>query len=99
MFLDLVGVFGHVTLQVGLLSVGLAAEITNVCLEVFRVLVLGNVFKKSLLIEEALVATVAFERLICLVAAGMRLKVAQLRKGFGTIWLWAFVWLVTCRKP
>ena len=59
----------HVLGQVGLLRVGLAAELADVGLQVFGLLVLGYVVKQRVLVDEALVAGVALVRLVCLVAS------------------------------
>lgn len=68
--------------QIRLLSVALAAILTDVCLKMFRLLVLGDVLEKAGLVGEALVARVALVRLVGLVAARVRLEVGQLREGF-----------------
>ena len=53
------GVLGHVTRQVRLLCIGLAADLADVGLQVFGVRVFRDVFPQALLIGEALVAAVA----------------------------------------
>lgn len=63
--------FLHVLRQIGLLRVGLAAVLTDVRLQVLGLAVLGNVFEQRGLIREALVAGVAFEWLVRLVAPGV----------------------------
>jgi len=70
-----VGVLLHVLGQVGLLRVALSAVLTDVRLEVFALLVLGDVFEEGGLVGEALVAGVALVRLVRLVAPGVRLQV------------------------
>ena len=74
----------HVLGKVGLLGVGLAAVGADVCLQVFGLLVLGDMLQQRLLVRETFVATVAFVWLVHLVASAMRLKVGELRKGFCT---------------
>lgn len=51
-------------LQVRLLRVALAAELTDMCLQVLRLSVLGNMLEQSRLVGEALVAAVALVRLV-----------------------------------
>lgn len=70
-----VAVLLHVFGQVGFLGVALPAELADVCLEVFRLLVLGNVVEERVLVDEALVAGVALVRLVRLVAARVGLEV------------------------
>lgn len=60
--------FLHVLTQVGLLRVALAAVLTDVRLEVFALLVFGDVFKEGWFVAETLVAGVALVRLVGLVA-------------------------------
>ena len=74
----------HVLGKVGLLGVGLAAVGADVGLQMLGLLVLGNMFQQRLFIREALVAGVAFVRLVHLVAPTVRLKIGELRKGFCT---------------
>jgi hypothetical protein len=75
------GVLLHVLAEVGLLRVGLAAVLADVRLEMLGLLVLGDVLEQRRLVREALVARVALVRLVRLVAARVRLQVAQLREG------------------
>lgn len=77
-------VLRHVTGQVGLLRVGLTADVADVRLEVLRLRVLGDVLPEALLVGEALVARVAAERLVCHVRAAMRLQVGQLGECLAT---------------
>lgn len=60
-----------------------------------RFFVLRDVFEEVLLVGEALVAGVAFEGLIRLVAAAVALEVGELREGFGTSDLGAAIGLVS----
>jgi len=89
------GVLLHVLGQVRLLRVRLAAVLAYVRLEVFRLLVFGYVLEQRLLVLEALVARVALERLVRLVAPGVRLQVAELRERLGAARVPALVRLVT----
>lgn len=89
----------HVLCQVGLLRVGLAAELADVRLQVLRLLVLGNVVEEAGLVGKALVAAVALEGLVRLVGAAVRLKVGQLREGLGAGGPAASVRLVTGVRP
>ena len=59
----------HVLCQVCLLRVGLSTELADVCLEVFGLLVFGDVFQKGLLVDEALVTRVALVRLVSLMTS------------------------------
>ena len=77
-----VAVLLHVLGQVGFLGVTLPAELADVGLEVFRLLVFGNVVEQGVLVDEALVAGVALVGLVRLVASGVRLEVGELREGF-----------------
>lgn len=88
------GVLLHVLGQVRLLCVRLTAVLAYVRLEVFGLLVLGYVLEQRLLVLEALVARVALERFIRLVAPGVRLQVAELRERFGAARVPALVRLV-----
>ena len=74
-------VFLHMLGQVRLLRVRLAAVLTDVRFEVLGLLVLGDMLQQRRLVHEALVARVAFVRLVRLVAARVRLQVGQLREG------------------
>lgn len=91
LFLGLFSMFLQMLLQIGLLRVGLAAQLANVRLQMLRVLVLGYVFEQRYLIAEALVARVAFERFVRLMAARMRLQIRQLREGLGAPCMPTFV--------
>lgn len=86
----------HVFAQVRLLGVALAAVLADVRLEVLGLFVFRNVLEQVLLVGEALVAGVALERLVGLVAAAVALQVGQLREGLGAADLGAAVGLVTC---
>ena len=89
----------HVLVQVRLLGVGLAAVLADVRLEVLGLLVLGDVLQQGVLVVKALVARVALEGLVLLVAAGVRLQVAQLREGFVAAGRAALVGLVARVGP
>lgn len=56
--------FLQVLLEICLLGVGLPAVLTNVGFQMLRLLVLGNVIKQRVLVDETLVAGITFERLI-----------------------------------
>ena len=71
----------HVLRKIRLLSVTLATVGADVCLYMFRLLVLRDVLKERLLVGEALVAGVALVRLVSLVAARVGLQVRQLGEG------------------
>lgn len=94
LFLDLFSVLLQMLLQVRLLRVGLAAQLANVRLQMLGVLVLGYVLQKRHLIAKALIARVAFERFIRLMAARMRLQIGQLGERLGAAGVPAFVWLI-----
>jgi len=64
-------------------------------LEVFGLLVLGYVLEQRLLVLEALIARVTLERLVRLVAPGVRLQVTELRESLGATRVPALVRLVT----
>jgi len=68
LLLRFLGVLLQMLLEVGLLRVRLAAQTADVRLQVLGVLVLGNVLQQGHLVGEALVAGVALERLIGLMA-------------------------------
>ena len=59
----------HVLCQVCLLRVGLSTELADVCLEVFGLLVFGDVLQQGLLVDEALVTRVALVRLVSLMTS------------------------------
>ena len=59
----------HVLCQVCLLRVGLSTELADVCLEVFGLLVFGDVLQQSLLVDETLVTRVALVRLVSLMTS------------------------------
>ena len=65
------------------LCITLAAVGTDVCFNMFRLLVLGDVLQQGRLVGEALVAGVALVRLVSLVAPGVGLQVGQLGEGLG----------------
>ena len=48
---------------------------------------LGNMFQESGLVSKALVARLAFVRLVSLMTAGVRLQVGQLGEGLGATWM------------
>lgn len=75
--------FLHVLGQVRLLRVRFAAVLAYVRLEVFGFLVFGYVLQQRLFVLETLVARVALERFVRLVASGVRLQIAQLRERLG----------------
>ena len=93
-FLRSLGVLLHVFRQVRLLRVRFAAELADVRLEVFRLLVLGYVLEERRLVLEALVARVALVRLVRLVGSRMRLQIAQLGERLGALRMAALVRLV-----
>lgn len=72
--------FLHVLGEVGLLGIGFAAVLADVCLQMLGFLVLGNVVEQRRLIREALVTGIAFEGFVGLVAAGVRLQIGKLRE-------------------
>ena len=53
----------------------------------FGLLVLGNMFQESGLVSKALVARLAFVRLVSLMTARVRLQVGQLGEGLGATWM------------
>lgn len=59
--------FLHVLSEVRLLSVALAAVLTDVSLEMLALLVLGDVLQQTGLVREALIAGVALVRFVGLV--------------------------------
>lgn len=59
--------FLHVLSEVSLLSVALAAVLTDVSLEMLALLVLGDVLQQTGLVREALIAGVALVRFVGLV--------------------------------
>lgn len=88
------GVLLHVLGEVGLLSVGLAAVLTDVGLEVLGLLVLRDVLEETRLVAEALVAGVALVRFVGLVAPRMALEVGKLGEGLVAARVAAFIRLV-----
>lgn len=84
----------HVLAKVRLLRVALAAVLADVGLQVLRFLVLWDVFQQILLVREALVAGVAFEGLVGLVAPAVALEVGELGEGLGAADLGAPIGLV-----
>ncbi len=68
---------------------------TDVGLEMFRLLVLWNMIEEGGLVRKAFVAGVTFVRLVGLVTPGMGLKVRELGKGFVTTRVPTFVGLVS----
>lgn len=89
------GVLLHVLGQVRLLRVRLAAVLAYVRLQVFGLLVFGYVLEQRLFVLEALVARVTLERFVRLVAPGVGLQVAQLRKRLSAARVPALVRFVT----
>lgn len=71
--------------QVGLLRVGLAAKLTNLDLQMFRLLVLRDVFQQGCLIDETLVTRVTLKGFVRLVRPAVRLEVGELTECFGTV--------------
>ena len=71
----------HVLGEIGLLGVRLAAVLADVRLEVLRLAVLGDVLQEGGLVRKALVAGVALEGLVSLVAPRVGLQVGQLGEG------------------
>ena len=66
-----VSVFLHVLRQVGFLCVRFTTIRTNVRFQVFRLLVLWDMFQQGGLVMETLVAGVTFVWFICLVTSGV----------------------------
>ena len=64
--------------QVRLLGVALAAELADVGLEVFRLLVLGDVVEQGVFVDETFVTGVALVGFVGLVASGVGLEVGEL---------------------
>lgn len=95
-FIGALRVLLHVLRQIGLLGVALAAVLTDVGLEVLRLLVLGYVLEQARLVRETLVAGVALVGLVGLVAARMALQIAQLTEGLRAAGVPTLVRLVAC---
>lgn len=89
------GVLLHVLGKVGFLGVGLATVLADMGLQMLRFFVLGNMLQQRWLIGETLVARVALEGFVRLVAPGVRLEIRQLGKCFQTTDMSTFVRLVT----
>lgn len=89
-----VNVLLHVLDEVRLLGVALPTQVADVRLEMLRVAVARDVLEQRRLVRKALVARVALEGLIRLVAAGVRLEVGQLREGLAAARMAALVGLV-----
>ena len=81
-----VSVLLHVLRKIRLLSVTLSTVGADVCLYMFRLLVLRDVLKERLFVGEALVAGVALVRLVTLMASRMRLQVGELRERLRATW-------------
>ena len=64
--------------QVRLLGVALAAELADVGLEVFRLLVFGDVVEEGVFVDETFVTGVALVGFVGLVASGVGLEVGEL---------------------
>ena len=94
-FLGFLRMLLHMLRQIGLLGVGLATKVTNMRLEMFGLLVLGDVVQEGGFVGEALVAGVTLVRFVRLMTTGMGLKVGELREGLITSWMTTFVRLVT----
>merc|ERR1719266_495382 len=94
-----VSVLLHVLRKIRLLSVTLSTVGADVCLYMFRLLVLRDVLKERLFVGEALVAGVALVRLVSLVAARVGLQVRQLGEGLRATWYPALVRLVPRVRP
>lgn len=86
----------HVPEQVRLLRVALSAPGADVRLEVLGVPMARDVLQEGVLVGKALVAGVALEGLVRLVAARVRLEVGQLREGLVAARVPAQVRLVAC---
>lgn len=86
--------FLHVFSKVSLLSVTLAAVLTDVSLEMLTLLVLGDVLQQAGLVREALIARVALVRLVGLVTTRVTLQVAQLTERLVTAGVTTLVRLV-----
>ena len=78
--------FLHVLGQVGLLRVGFPTVRTDVSLQVFGLLVLGDVVEEGGLVVETLIAGVALVGLVSLMTPGVGLQVGQLGEGLGAAW-------------
>uniref|UniRef100_A0A182J195 Uncharacterized protein n=1 Tax=Anopheles atroparvus TaxID=41427 RepID=A0A182J195_ANOAO len=89
----------HVLGQVGLLRVRLAAQLADVRLQVLGVLVLRDVLEQRGLVGEALVARVALERLVRLMAPRVGLQVGELRERLRAAGMPALVRLVAGVRP
>ena len=87
-------VLDHVPREICFLRVRLAADVTDVRLQVLRVRVFGDVFPQAVLVGVALVAGVAAEGLVGHVAARVRLQVGELREGLATAGVHALVGLL-----
>lgn len=81
--------------QVRLLSVAFATVLADVRLQVLRLFVLRYMLEEAGLVGEALVAGVAFVRLVGLMAPRVTLEVAQLTERLRTTWMPTLVRLVT----
>lgn len=87
--------FVHVLTKVRLLRIALATILAYMSLQVFGFFVFGDVFEQVLLVGEALIAGVAFEGLVGLMAAAVALEVGELGEGFGASDLGATIGLVS----
>ena len=72
--------------QVGLLCVGFTAVRTDVSLQVFGLLVLGDVIQERGLVMETFIAGVTLVGFVSLMTAGVGLQVGQLGEGLGATW-------------
>lgn len=97
-FLRFLSMLLHVLGEIGLLGVGFSTKMTNMCLQMLRLLMFWDVVKKGALISETFIATVAFVWFVRLMTSGMRLKIGQLRKGLVTSHVTTFVRLVTSMR-
>ena len=85
--------------QVRFLRVRFAAQLADVRLQMLRVLVLGDVLEQGRLVGEALVARVALERFVRLMAPRVGLQVGQLGERFRAARMAALVRLVAGVRP
>lgn len=95
LFFGFLGMLLQVLLQICLLGVRFAAQITNVGLQVFRIFVFWYVLEQSHLVGETLVARVAFEGFVRLMATRMGLQIRELGKGLRTAGMTTLVRLVS----
>lgn len=89
----------HVLAKVRLLRVTFAAVLANMGLQMLGLLVLRDVFQQILFVGEALVAGVAFEGFVGLVAPAVALEVRELGEGLGAAYLGAPIGFISCVGP